>query len=460
MMHQSRHKAFRRATLVMLCLIGVFLRPSVGAAQEQPKVTQLRVSANRRYLIDQNNVPFLMQGDAAWSLIVELNDAELDRYFQNRRDKGFNTVIVELIEHRFCKHPPLNAIGDAPFATPGDFSTPNEKYFAHADGVIRKAGEYGIQVLLAPIYLGYVRTDEGWIEEILKLEPEKCLAYGRYLGKRYKDFDNVIWLMGGDRNPESALEKVDLIALGIREFDRRHLFTAHCHPENSAVDRYGGAGWLDFNTTYSYEIVHQKLLADYNRDPAWPFVLIESSYEGEHNSSEVQIRRQAYWSVLCGGFGHVFGNNPIWHFSGPTLFPFDKPWEQSLDLPGSVGMMHWGRVFRSRPWYELIPDQKHEVVTRGLGEFRGLDYLAAGRTADGSTVIAYLPTKRTITVDMSKISGPEALGWWFDPRNGRATAAGTFPTSGKHELTPPVEGDWVLVLDDASLKRQPPGGGP
>ena len=460
MWHRSRQKVFRGASLAMSCLVGVLLVPSVGTAQHQPEITRLRVSANHRCLVDQTDLPFLMQGDAAWSLIVALNDTEVEQYLRNRRDKGFNTVIVELIEHRFCKKPPLNEAGDAPFTTPGDFSTPNEKYFAHADWVIRKAGEFGMQVLLAPIYLGYVGTDEGWIEEILKLEPEKCLAYGRYLGRRYQDFDNIIWVMGGDRNPESALEKVDLIALGIREFDHRHLFTAHCHPENSAVDRYGGGGWLDFNTTYTYEIVHRKLLADYNRNPAWPFILIESSYEGEHNSSEVQIRRQAYWSVLCGGFGHVFGNNPIWHFNGPTLFPTNTTWQQSIDLPGSVSMMYWGRLFRSRPWFELVPDQKHEAVTAGLGEFQGLDYLAAGRTPDGSTVIAYMPTRRTITVDMSKVSGAQARGWWFDPRAGKATAAGAFPTSGTREFTPPAEGDWVLVLDDASLNRLPPGSHP
>jgi hypothetical protein len=323
--------------------------------------------------------------------------------------------------------------------------------------VIHKAGEYGMQVLLAPIYLGYVGTDEGWIEELLKLEPEKCLAYGRFLGQRYKDFDNIIWVMGGDRNPETALEKVNLIALGIREFDQRHLFTAHCHPENSAVDRYGLGGWLDINSTYTYEIVHRKLLADYNRKPVWPFFLIETSYEGEHNASEVQLRRQAYWSVLCGGFGHVFGNNPIWHFDGPTLFPVNKTWQESLDLPGSVGMMHWGRLFRSRPWYELVPDQDHQLVTDGLGEFNGMDYLAAGRTPDGHTAIAYLPTRRTITVDMGKMAGQNVRAWWFNPRSGQASDAGDFPTTGPQQLTPPTEGDWVLVLDGATLNLPPPG---
>ena len=72
-------------------------------------------------------------------------------------------------------------------------------------------------------------------------------------------------------------------------------------------------------------------------------------------------------------------------------------------------------------------------------------------------MIAYMPTRRTISVDMSKVSGSQAEGWWFNPRNGQATAAGTFPTSGTKELTPPAEGDWVLVLDDASKRRPPPG---
>jgi len=61
---------------------------------------------------------------------------------------------------------------------------------------------------------------------------------------------------------------------------------------------------------------------------------------------------------------------------------------------------------------------------------------------------------------MNKVSGAQAVAWWFDPRTGQATAAGTFPTRGAQELTPPAEGDWVLVLDDASKGRLPPGTSP
>ena len=443
--------------LVAACVMCTMLMMPAAKAQSGGGVTPLAVSENHRYLVDQNHVPYLLQGEAAWSLIVVPSDQEVEQYLKNRRDKGFNAVLVELIEHRYSKKPPLNAAGDPPFTTPGDFSTPNEKYFAHADWVIRKAGEYGSQVLLTPIYLGYVGTDEGWIEELVKLKPEKCLEYGRYLGKRYKDFDNIIWVMGGDRNPKDVIEKVDLIALGIREFDKRHLFTAHGNSEPSTPEQFGSGGWLDINSSYSCETVHERLFRDYNHQPVLPTFLIESCYEGEHNSSEVQIRRQAYWAVLCGGFGHVFGNNPLWHFEGPSLYPFEGTWQQAMDLPGSQSMMHWGKLFRSRHWFDLLPDQKHEVVTAGVGEFLGNDYLAAGRTLDGSTVIAYMPTKRTIKVDMSKVSGAQAVAWWFDPSSGRVTEAGAFPTTGILEFTPPAEGDWVLVLDDASQKLPPPG---
>jgi len=130
------------------------------------------------------------------------------------------------------------------------------------------------------------------VEEALANGPEKCLDYGRYLGERYKDFGNIIWMMGADRDPGPALEDTDMIALGVKEYDCRHVFSAECDPEHSAVDYFSGGRWLDFNTTYTYGIVHTKLLQDYNRTPVVPFVLIESSYEGEHNCSEVQIRRQ------------------------------------------------------------------------------------------------------------------------------------------------------------------------
>src|SRR5882757_3178588 len=414
-----------------------------GAANVYP----LTVGADHRHLVDQTGAPFLVQGDAAWSLISGLTSEEAEKYLEDRRSKGFNSVIVNLIEHQF--RGPVDRYGQNPFTVPGDFSTPNEKYFAHADWVIRKAAEKGIQVFLAPVYLGYIGTNEGWVKEVLANGPEKSRDWGRYVGKRYAGFDNIVWLIGGDRNPDTAREGVDAIVQGIKEFDKRHIFSAHCHPENSALDQYAQEGWVDLNTTYTYNIVHGMVIRDYQRTPVTPFVLIESIYEGEHNASAVQIRRQAYWAILCGATGQFMGNRPIWLF--------DPGWEAALNYVGSQDMTRVKELFASRPWYQLVPDDKHEVVVDGLGEFRGLDYLAAARTTDGATVIAYMPTSRAITVDMTKVSGKEAKAWWFNPRTGKSDSIGTVPTLGKHKFDPPGEGDWVLLLDDASRGLRAPG---
>src|SRR5579862_7891901 len=138
----------------------------------------LKTVPMKRVLVDQKNVPFLLQGDAAWSLLVVQTKEEVELYFKNRSQKGFNTCLVNVLEHWFCNNPPFNAYGEAPFTSPENFSSPNDKYFLHVDCVINKAAEYNIQLLLAPMYLGSVGHDEGWINELLAQKLENCLEYG------------------------------------------------------------------------------------------------------------------------------------------------------------------------------------------------------------------------------------------------------------------------------------------
>lgn len=425
-------------------LIALLLFADLALAADR---SPLRVSSDHRHLVDQDGNPFLAQGDAPWSLITGLTREEAEKYLDTRQRQGFNSIIVNLIEHKF--HGPVNRYGEGPFLTPGDFSTPNEKYFEHADWVIRKAQQKGFQVFLAPIYLGYIGTDEGWVEELKANGAEKALHWGRYVGTRYRGINNIVWLIGGDRNPDQQRELVDAVAKGIKQTDDRHIFAAHCHPENSAADQYRDDGWLDLNTTYTYGIVHQKLRNDYDREPIIPFVLIESTYEGEHNNSAVQIRRQAYWAILSGATGQFMGNRPIWLF--------DPGWDSALNSVAAQDMERLGKFFKPRPWSLLVPDEKHEVVVDGLGEFTGLDLLTAARASDGSSVIAYLPTSRKIVVQMSSVSAKEAVAWWFNPRTGQSSKAGVFPTIGKRDFNPPSEGDWVLVVDDAAHNLPQPG---
>ncbi len=413
--------------------------------------------ANRRYLTDQNGKPFFWSGDAAWSLIAQLSREDAEFYLDNRKEKGFTVILVNLIEHKFSSNAPANFYGDMPFAEK-PFATPNEKYFEHADFVIRAASERNITVLLAPVYLGYNCGDEGWCSEVKSATNEEMRLWGRYLGKRYRNFSNIIWLMGADTDPTPVQDKILEVVIGIREFDTLHLFSAHNQPESMAVDPWQNESWMSVNNVYSYDsTIYRYYKEAYNHVPVMPFYMIESTYENEHQSTALQLRSQSYWALLSGAMGHIFGNCPVWHFGSFGTWCKLADWKSELNNSGSASMDYLQRLFRSRSWEKLVPDFDHRVLTSGFGTWGFKDYATAAYTSDSTTIIAYLPSKRTVTIDMTRIKGKRARGWWFDPASGKADYIGVFRSAGTRDFTPSAEGDQVLVIDCDSANLPVPG---
>ncbi|WP_219416810.1 putative collagen-binding domain-containing protein [Pseudonocardia nigra] len=118
-------------------------------------------------------------------------------------------------------------------------------------------------------------------------------------------------------------------------------------------------------------------------------------------------------------------------------------------------MQHLKALMESRPWWTGVPDD--EVVTSDIGE--GPSRLQATRAEDGSYLMVYSPDGAPFEADLSVLAGDEARTWWFDPRTGEATDAGTVPATGT-SFTPPSQDDWVLVADDASRGFEAPGSAP
>ncbi len=429
-------------------------------------VFPVKVCDNGRYLVDQNNTPFFIQADTPWSLFVALAKTEAETYLENRSQKGFNTITVNLIEHWYkgdsTAYPfgSINGAGDAPFSgylanDIPDFSRPNDVYFDHVDYVIGKALEKGIMVMMTPAYMGYIGTQEGWYTEVLANGATRCRDYGRYLGNRYKKFPNIIWIMDGDRNPDSLSRPLirEIIA-GIKEKDSTHLFTAHCHPTNSSRDQWEGESWLDLNAVYTYNrngkgtYIHEKCLVNYQKIPVKPVFLFETTYEGEHNFTSDQIRTEMYWGWLCGIGGQQMGNNPIWKFA--------NGWQAAMDGQGSTDAARLKKLVDSRDWHKLEPDFNHKVVTSGYGSEER--YISAAITTDGETIVVYIPPDgEPFHVDMSKVSGKKASIWWYNPRNGDAVSAGKYATKNIRLFRKPDNRDWVMVIDDASANFQAPG---
>jgi hypothetical protein len=468
----------KRGSTFAPLLVLVLAVPPALAGPKYP----LKASANRRYLVDQNNVPVFLNGDTAWSLVTELSKADAELYLRNRASKGVNSIIVTCPEAYYCskckdKDGPRNFYGARPFATRNEFTTPNEDYWQHADWVIKKAAEYGIQVLLCPCYTGYDKNKDGWWTDDWesKNSERSCRWYGEWVGKRYKNFPNIAWVIGNDRNPKELFGRINAMAQGIRAQDPNHMFTYHARSGFSSADPAVWAPnpvptWLDLNATYNYPAdpapsawMYVKSYADYNRTPAMPFFLFESHYEyakswttGAFQGSPLNVRKEAYLSACCGSTGHHYGHNAIWGMdSVPDYQPgCNLPWKEHLDDPGT-SVFYLGRLMRSRAWYTLVPDQDHTVMTTGYGS--GSSYAPCTRTSGGATVMAYIPDSRTVTIDMTKISGTAARCWWFNPRSGESKLIGQYPNTGKKDFRPPDNDDWVLVLDDTTKGLPVPG---
>jgi hypothetical protein len=416
----------------------------------------LRVGPNGRYLVDASGRPFLVAGDAPQSLIVNLSEADAELYFADRQSHGFNTVWINLLCAVYTGGRSDGATYDgiAPFTTPGDLSTPNEEYFRRADDMIRLAAKYGLNVLLDPIETG------GWLAVLDSNGVSKDRAYGQYVGNRYRDFDNIIWMSGNDfQSWRTAADDAaaSAVALGIKDVDSRHLQTVELDfITSSSTDDPTWSPIIALDSAYTYYPTYAQVLKSYNRAKPLPVFLVEGVYEFEsnnqnHEATPATLRRQEYWTNLSGATGQVYGNHYTW--------TFEPGWKEKLDSPGAVQMAHLRDLFAPRAWYALVPDQTHSVVTAGYGTMLASgnvddsSYVTAARTPDGALVMAYMPASVTVTVDMSKLRGA-ARAQFYDPSAGTyAPVAGSpLPNKGTRTFTTPGpnrdgDGDWVLLLE-------------
>jgi len=164
------------------------------SSPDQP-IYPLKASANNRYLVDQNNTPFLMVGDSPQNLITNLSEKEAAAFMANRQSYGINALWINLLcifTDSSCNREAKTFDGITPFLVFDDIATPNPAYFQRVDDMLHLAADYGMVVLLDPV------ETSSWLAILRKNGESKAFEYGRYLGNRYKDFPNIIWLHGND----------------------------------------------------------------------------------------------------------------------------------------------------------------------------------------------------------------------------------------------------------------------
>ena len=440
----------------------------------------LQVSTDGHYLQYANGEPFFYLGDTAWELFHRTTRDEVDRYLDNRAKKGYNVIqAVALAEVEGVDIP--NVYGHKPLidrdpARPATKEGDNNDYWDHVDYVVRNANAKGMYVGLLPTW------GRWWNDNKPIFDEQNAEAYGRWIAQRYQGY-GVIWILGGDRNPDSAEKQaiIRAMARGIRSVDQKSLMTFHPTGWSSSSKWFHHEDWLNFNGRQSGHNQRynssQQLMDDFFRQPAKPVMELEPLYEdhplefnpdNEGHSNAWDVRRALYWSVFYGSAGVTYGHHSVWQMydRGKGHEPINRPlmcWHEAIGQPAAGQAIHLRRLMESRPYFTRIPSPDFIVQDDvpssipGAGRYR----FVATMDSEGSYAMVYAPIGRSFSVRTDMIKAQRITAWWYCPRTGKATMIEKFANDGQpRAFVPPMTGeamDWVLILDDASKRYPKPG---
>ena len=439
--------------------------------QEVSGLRRIKVNAERSGLSYEDGSPFFWMGDTAWELYNRLTRDEIIDYLDDRASKGFNVIQITALSTGGINHG--NRYGDTPLIDQ-DPSIPNEKYFAMIDNVIRLAAE-------RHMYIGFVAT---WGDKVVSapnygsdpviFNEKNALNYGKWLGNRYKDAKNIIWILGGD--VVAVLKDVDYrpvwtaMANGIIEgTSRQCLITYHPNGYRSSSEWFQDASWLDFNMIQSSHGEHdapnwEMVAKDRSKSPTKPTLDAEPNYEDHPVDPwptwnpdsgyfrDYDVRKQMYRSVFAGAFGVTYGHHAVWQFVSErdeVSNYADRGWRNAIGRPGSIQCGYFRKLMESRP----LPGRQRDLKMILDGQGTGKYHVEAFRGASNDFAMIYLPVGRSVIIDASFMRAKKIKVWWFNPKDGNCFKSTERDRSASMTFTPPTSGignDWVLVLDDPS----------
>jgi hypothetical protein len=437
--------------ILAAALLAMAVSPGVTPLAAATVNGPIRVSADGRHFTDRDGRPFLWLGDTAWPLFAQYTKEQAEAYLASRGDKGF-TVIQGVLAWGLgsgfeSKTPLANANGDNSWLK-DDASTPNDAYFRHVDALVELADQHGLVLAMLPTW-GY------YVSDVRAIDAARARAYGRWLGARYRSAPNVIWVNGGDRVPTGFEEVYRELARGLREGDGgAHLITYHPCGWRSSSQFFHNEDWLAFDmieTWTEWAKIHPRgagrraaLAASRSSSEKVP---TRTGQNIRGPITPLVVRRQAWWTVMAGGF-HTYGQNQMWRM--------EPGWEKTFDTPGAAHVARMKEIVTSLPWWEMTPDQG--LFATGIGSERTLN--AAMRSVRGDRALVYLSSQCTFTLHLDQILSKSVRVTWISPTTGERREAGTYLTGNLNGKTFPeartqaftVPGHWedaVMLLESA-----------
>lgn len=401
----------------------------------------LKISSNKKYIM-QGNKPFFWLGDTAWLLFQKPSEEEAYFYLKNRAEKGFNVIQAVLVYA-------VDGIKDTNKMYIRSCDIKSEEYWDYCGRIIKRAESLNLYMGLLPCWGSLIK--EGVINE------ENVGTYADFLAERFKDYSNIIWILGGDIRPDGFESIYNTLGERLKKANPERLITFHPFGRCSSSKWFNNADWLDFNMFQSGHRRYDQgslgkwddnkraegffgednfkyVLRDHSLSPLKPTLDGEPSYEwilqGLHDLNEPywrakHVRRYAYWSVFAGACGHTYGDNAVMQFY--TGLPEDKgsygvvcTWQEALGHEGGGQMKYLRELMekvdftQGKPRGDLLLGGQREKHKR-IAVFGGKDFL-----------FAYTYLGEPFELDLREYLGANIF--WMSPSEGTYSFAGMVET--------------------------------
>lgn len=435
------------AILILTILLANYLP---GEAQIQ----KLAISHNNRFLTKEDGSPFIWIGETNW-FFAKLHPNVIDSILDKRSAQGFTVMLVS------CREKMINGRG------PGEITNPNLDWWNYLDDYISKCAERGL----------YVGITLGWWGVIKKNSAEDLFEYGKWVGQRYKDNNNIIWLTLGEsgsynRKEEIPSTKTSALVQGIKLGDSGNkLLTVHAdYQRGTSITNDGDL--CDFNNWQTsqwccpdnlprkderewtvWEAIQFDYSKLYNGSPK-PTIDLEAWYENNKDfcgTTPYIIRRRAYFTIFAGAFGHNYGAGGIWD-GLTTQMDCSKNALSALDYPGATQISHVSNFLHclGEDFLKMIPDQS--IIIEGNSDNYD-SHIQSVVSHDKSFSLIYSASDFPYKLDLQKMNIQTMYYLWYHPESNTVRSKVTSAKNrSANEMTfdPPGEdgsgNDWILVI--------------
>ncbi len=443
---KNRQRSKGRLLLLLVFLILSY----IGEAQMQ----KLRISDNHRFLVYENGDPFIWIGETNW-FFAKLPPKAIDSILDTRSTQGYSTMLVS------CREKLYNGEG------PGPVNDPNELWWNYLDDYVSKCEQRGL----------YVGITLGWWGVLLRYTEEELSAYGKWVGERYRDKNNIIWLTLGEsgsyaRKKEIPQSKLQALVKGIREGDSGNkLLTVHadykrgtsitedrelCDFNNWQTSQWCCPDSLPKGDNREWQ-VWEAIQYDYNKQyhgKPKPTIDLEARYENNKDfcgSTPFGIRRRAYFTIFAGAFGHNYGAGGIWD----GLISKQKCSEDALgalQYPGAIQVGYISKLLHSlgKEFLKIAPNQS--IIKEGNTDSYDT-HIQATVANDNTFSLVYSASDAPYKLNLQTLVNRQSFYRWYNPRTNVMQSEVMMIENRKAEeilFDPPGEkgagNDWVLVV--------------